>query len=136
MISVQKIIVGLVSGILLGVGIWAFFDGVVYSKDKFPWVHILPLLASITAFLCINFVTFEQMKAQGIVKVWVFFFMTLGFVAIGIAIWITATEYPPEIESNWPGVAIIVQTTLTLFAALLFFAGRSNLTSTNKHNSF
>lgn len=133
MITTRKIVIGLISGILLGLGIWAFFDGVVFAEDKFPWVHILPLLGSLIAFVSLNLVTFEQLVKQGIVKVWVFGSTTLGFVSIGGGIWITASEYPPDISNNWPGVAIILQTTFTLFASLLFFVGRAKGGSNNKY---
>lgn len=131
MITTQKIVSGLVSGILLGLGIWAFLDGVVYASDKFPWVHILPLIGSIISFICLNLVTFDQLLKQGIVKVWVFGSTTLGFVSIGGGIWITASEYPPDIANNWPGVAIVLQTTFTLFASLLFFVGRAQGANSN-----
>ena len=127
MITIGKIIVGLVTGVLLGSGIWAFFDGIVYTKDKFPWVHILPFLGSLIAFICLNLATFEQAKTMGVVKIWTFICMTIGFISIGGAIWITATEYPPNIIDSWPGVAIIFQTTVTLMASLLFFIGRSSI---------
>ena len=127
MISIRAIIIGIISGMLIGGGWWAFFDGVVYAPDAFPWIHILPPTGSTIAFICINLVTLQQMKEIALARVWTFVFLTIGCVSIGGAMWITAVEYPPDISSNWPGVAIILQTIMLLFASILFFIGRSNL---------
>jgi hypothetical protein len=127
MVNLREIVISLISGMLIGGGWWAFFDGVVYAPDSFPWIHILPPLAATVAFVCINLATLEDLQQKTIVKVWMFVWLTVACIAVGGGIWITAVEYPADIASNWPGVAIIVHAVLVLFAALLFFIGRSSL---------
>lgn len=125
MVAIKLLAISLFSGVLLGGGWWAFFDGVVYAPDAFPWFHIVPPLLATVSFICLNLITFEQLKERTDAKVWMFAWMTVSCLAVGGAIWITAVEYPPTIKDNWPGVAIILQTTLVLLSAVLFFVGRS-----------
>ena len=125
--NVKIALIGLITGLLLGGGWWAFFDGVVYAPDAFPWIHIVPPLGAMLSLITLNFTTLDQMREMNEAKVWAFATLTLGCMAVGGGIWITTVEYPPDIRSNWPGVSIIVQTLLTLFASILFFIGRSKI---------
>jgi len=129
MVSAKIIAIGLCTGILIGLGWWAFFDGVVYAPDAFPWSHIVPALGSVLALIMLNLVTIEQLKQLPAVRVWTFISLTLGCICVGGAIWITAAEYPPALVDNWPGVSIIVQTMLVLIAGVLLFVGRSSMDS-------
>lgn len=135
MVGLRPILVSLFSGMLLGGAWWAFLDGVVYAPDAFPWIHILPPLGATIAFVCINLATLEDLQQKTVVKIWMFVWLTVACISVGGGIWITAVEYPPDIASNWPGVAIIVHAVLVLFAALLFFIGRSTLLG-NKDMSY
>lgn len=128
MLPLRVILVGFISGALIAGGWWLFFDGIVYAPDAFPWLHVLPPIGSMITFICLNLANYELMVSAEhgpCVRIWIFFFLVLGCVSIGVAIWITAIEYPLDIASNWPGIAIVLQTTMILLASILFFVGKS-----------
>jgi L-asparagine transporter-like permease len=123
MIQVKDILFSLFTGILIGLGWWAFLDGTVSAPDAFPVAHLVPALLISLCVVMINAVNPNNM-ANNQVKVWLFVWFTLACVSVGFAIWITAVEYPPD--DNWPGVTIIIMTTLVFMAGLLFFGSRRN----------
>lgn len=129
MVSVKIIAIGLCTGILIGFGLWAFLDGVVYAPDAFPWTHIVPVLGALLGLIMLNLVTIDQLKQIPVARVWAFISLTIGCMCIGGSIWITAVEYPPTLVDNWPGVSIIVCTLLVLCGSIMFFIGRSSFDS-------
>jgi hypothetical protein len=116
--------IAVVTGAVLAGGWWAFLDGVVYSPDTLPWYHLIPPVLATVAFVCLNLVSQGQVKELRSARVWIFVWLTVACMAIGAAIWITVAEYPPDIGANWPGVSIVVQTSVTLMIAFLFFLAR------------
>ena len=115
-------------GALFAGGWWAFIDGAVVAPDAFPWMHIVPALLSSVAVIMLNLVDpADDGDNQVLVRVWIFIWFTVACCAVGGAIWITTTEYPPNINDNWPGVSIIVQTILVFLAGLVLFVARLRL---------
>ena len=122
--SVREVIVSVFTGVLFAGGWWAFINGAIHSEDAFPTLHLLPALGSTMAAIFINFASINQITMQS-VKIWIFIWVTIACVSIGVAIWITSTEYPPD--ANWGGASIIVQTLLVFTAGILFFTGKKNI---------
>ena len=123
MISIRALSVGLLSGIILGAGWLVFIDAQINSKDAFPPTHILPPLCVTIAAIMTNLVSVSHVAENTQVKVWLFIWFTVGCICVGSSIWILIREYPPPLD-QYPGVSILVQTILTLFAGFLFFIGR------------
>lgn len=119
--STQTIIISTLTGALIAGGWWFFIDGAVHAPDAFPWFHIAPAFGIMLSMFMVNLVSPNRMERPS-VKLWLFLWFTLGMVCIGVAIWITTVEYPPQY--NWPGVTIILQTILVFTAGILFFVGR------------
>ena len=129
--SSQLVIVSALTGIFISTGWWLFIDGAITSPDAFPWFHIVPAFGITVAMFCVNLVSISQLddyEHSGSVKTWLFFWFMVAFVCVGIAIWITSTEYPPNY--NWPGVAIILHTLCTFTAGAIYLIGRKH-TSTS-----
>jgi hypothetical protein len=126
--------IGLFVGIIIQGGWWAFFDGVVYAPDAFPWFHIVPGLVAVLSLIMLNLTNIDQLKQIRAARAWAFISLTLSCMCIGAAIWITAVEYPPMIEDNWPGVSIIVQTGMILLGSIALFIGRSTVNSDKMYN--
>jgi len=120
----QTIVISTLTGTFIGAGWWLFFDGVITAPDAFPWVHIIPAFMIMFAMFAINTVSPNSIEESTGVKVWLFLWFTVAMTCIGIAIWITSVEYPPNY--NWPGVTIILQTMFIFMAGVLFFIGRRN----------
>jgi len=121
--------IGLFIGIIIQGGWWTFFDGVVYAPDAFPWFHIVPGLAAMMSLIMLNLTNINQLKQIRAARAWAFISLTISCMCIGAGIWITAVEYPPMIEDNWPGVSIIVQTGLILLGSVFLFISRSTIVS-------
>ena len=121
MIQLRDVLFGFFTGVLLGLGFWIFIDGAVSSQDAFPIVHIVPAVMVLLSAVMTNAVDPNNMNNNH-VKMWLFLWFTASCVSVGIAIWITAVEYPPD--ENWPGVTIIIMTVLVFSAGLLFFVSR------------
>ena len=122
MVNFQTVAVSVATGALLAIGLWVFADGVIMSPDAFPWAHIIPVFLSLTSAFCINLMSPNQVEESSPVKVWLFFWFTVSMVCVGVGVWVTTNEYPAG--DNWPGVAIIIQTMITLIACIVFFIGR------------
>jgi NADH:ubiquinone oxidoreductase subunit K len=123
MISLQSALVGFFSGVILTLS-WVFFvDGQITSHDRFTGTHILPSIFATLAAVCVNLISVNDVTGERvIVKVWLFFWVTVQCICIGAAIFILSTEYP--LTDNYPGIAIMIQTILCMIAAFLFFIGR------------
>jgi hypothetical protein len=122
MISLRAILIGFFSGVILTVGWVVFIDGQLNSHDKFPPTHILPPLFATFSAVCINLVSLNDVSEKIVVKVWLFFWVTAQCICVGVSIFILSTEYP--MDANYPGVSILIQTILCMFATFLFFIGR------------
>lgn len=122
MITIKGLLIGFFTGVLLTVGWVIFIDGQITTHDAFPATHVIaPILTTFSAVM-INLVSKEQVEEKTPVKVWLFFWFTGQAVCIGAAIFILSTQYPAQ--SNYPGVTLLLQTIITLFATLLFFLGK------------
>lgn len=111
------------TGALVASGWWVFVDGAVTAPDAFPWGHIGPGFATMVAILAINLVSPTRIQ-EASVKLWLFLWFTVAMVCVGVAVWITSVQYPPEY--NWPGVTLILQTIFIFTGGVLFFIGRVN----------
>lgn len=114
--------IGFLSGVLLATSWVIFIDGQINSHDKFPATHILPPLGATIAAICVNLVNVRMVTEHILAKVWLFVWITAQCTCIGAAVFILVTEYP--IDSNYPGVAILLQTILCMMASFVFFVGK------------
>lgn len=135
MISVRALCVGLLSGIILGVGWFVFIDAQVNTLDSFPGTHILPPLGVTIVVIMTNLVSISKVADNTHVKVWLFIWFTIGCICVGTSIWILIREYPPPLNP-YPGIGILVQTILSLFAGFIFFIGRKPFGSDNYSHDF
>lgn len=122
MLPLRATLVGFFSGVLLAVSWVLFLDGQLASHDAFPPTHILPPLFATIAAVCVNLVSVNDVADNTLVKLWLFFWVTTMFICIGSSIFILSTEYP--VDSNYPGVVILLHTILCMMAGFLFFVGR------------
>lgn len=123
MISIRGLVVGLLSGFIFGAGWLVFIDAQINSLDAFNWIHVLPPLGVTIAAIMTNLVSPSSVSSIPQVKVWLFIWFTIFCICVGCSIWIIVTEYPPPLNP-YPGVGILVQSVLALFATFLFFIGR------------
>lgn len=120
--TIRDVITGTLTGIVFMLG-WCFFvDGSVNTPDAFPALHIVPALMVTVSAMTINMVSISKVATNNAAKVWIFFWSTVGLLAVGWAIWIRIREYPPPTPS-YPGDVIIIQTILVYFSAFIFFIG-------------
>lgn len=126
MTNSKSIIVSTFTGILICSAWWMFIDGVITAPDRFPAAHIIPGFLAMMALVAINMVSPNQIESSGAVKFWLFIWITISMVSVGLAIWITSVEYPASVDYNWPGISIIMQTMFLLTAAMTLFVGRFN----------
>jgi len=110
------------TGVFIILAWWVFVDGALTSSDVFSWFHIFPGFVIMFAMFAINMVSPNRIEQSGAVKLWLFLWFAIAMTCIGVAIWITSVEYPPNY--NWPGVAIILQTIIIFITGVLFFASR------------
>ena len=122
MIPLRALLIGLFSGILIGLSWLVFIDGQLASHDKLQGTHIVPCIFATLLAVCLNLVSIEQVSKSNWVKAWVFACVTGLVLCIGASIFILDTEYPPD--ASYPGIAIMLQTILSFLAAFLFFVGR------------
>jgi hypothetical protein len=124
MISIQSALIGFFSGVILTLSWVIFIDGqIAVSNDKFPGAHIVPPLLSTLAAVCINLISINDVSGDRlIVKIWLFFWVTVQCICIGASIFILTTEYP--VDDNYPGLVIMLQTIICMIATFLFFVGR------------
>lgn len=128
-------------GILVGSAWMVFADGVLYAQAQhdappFQAVYAVPAIGITFAMLLLNIVSPREMRGgassldsdeDGVrvamcARIWVFIMITLGFAALGGAIWVAAAVYTPEKTTyTWPGGAVTVHVCLILFAGLLYF---------------
>ncbi|MDB9801235.1 UPF0220 family protein [Flavobacteriaceae bacterium] len=121
--SLKTILISTFTGIFICIAWWFFIDGVITEPDSFPWVHIVPIFGIMVSMFAINMVSPNRIEqASGPTRLWLFFWFTNAITCVGISIWITTVEYPPN--HNWPGVTIILHTMFMFFAGILFFIGR------------
>ncbi len=125
--TLRAICVSTVVGVFLALGWWAFIDGAIHAPDVFEAAHLAPPLTATMAGVLFNLVGVSHINGQnaGAVRVWLFTWFTVACTAIGGAIWIAATGYPPD--DNWPGVSIVLCCVSVFFASTLFFVGRKNV---------
>lgn len=129
--SAQTIIVSALTGAIYAGGWWVFLDGIINAPEPFPWFHIIPVFGMTVSILAINMVSPNSLDSWdhgGPLKCWLFTWFTFAMTFVGIAIWITAVEYPTGY--NWPGVAIILHTVLVGISGGLYFVGRKSNHST------
>jgi lysylphosphatidylglycerol synthetase-like protein (DUF2156 family) len=125
MISTQSALVGFFTGVILTLAWVIFTDGQLQSNDRFIAINVIPPILATLSGIMINIVSFSNNNVS--VKVWIFCWFTLQVVCVGWSIFIITTVYTPE--DNYPGVTILLQTTLTTMASLIFFLGHQNLTT-------
>lgn len=125
MVSIRGAVIGLCTGILAALAWAIFIDGQIHVNDSFPPLHILPPLFATGAGVMLNFATVEDVEEKPIAKVWLFIWMTVLTVCIGSSVFILSTNYP--IDDNYAGVSLMLNTVLVMFAAILFFVGRSRI---------
>ena len=120
--SIRDVVTGTLTGIIFMVG-WCFFiDGAINTPDAFPAVHIVPALMVSVTVITINMVSISKVAHHNGAKVWIFFWSTVGLLAIGWSIWIRVREYPPPVPS-YAGDVLIIQSILVYFSAFVFFIG-------------
>jgi hypothetical protein len=130
MVAIRGAVIGFFTGLLLAGGWWVFIDAQINTTVAFPTMHIIPPLLCTIAGIMINLVSIQQVNSGTAIKVWLFAWLTIICISIGWAVFVTVREYPPT-SANYPGVAIILQTIMVSFAALLLFAGRKPISTDN-----
>lgn len=122
MVKFEVIASSVTTGLLLGIGLWVFADGIIASQDNFEWSHIIPVMLSFLSIICINMMSPDRIEESGPIKIWLFFFVTLAMIAVGVSIWITTNDYTAD--DNYTGVTLIIQSTLTFIAGMIYFIGK------------
>jgi len=121
--ELKNIFVGLFTGILFTTGWVLFIDAQINTLDAFDGVHIIPCILSSVAAIAINMVALSRITESIEVKLWLFFWFTVGCVAVGLGIWFLARDYAPPIPP-YPGVSIVLQTVFAIFSGVLYFIAR------------
>ena len=88
MITLRGLLIGLFTGIAVGAGWIVFIDAQINTPDAFPKVHILPVLGVTLCIVMMNLVSVSQVGSNTHVKVWLFIWVTIGFMCVGSALWI------------------------------------------------
>jgi len=114
--------VGFFSGGLFALAWILFIDGQTQSYDPFVGTYIVPPLLTTVGAIMLNFVSVNQVSKSREVKIWIFCWITVLFIAIGGAIYILTVDYPPD--DNYAGITILLQTIVMTMAGLVFFIGR------------
>ena len=118
MITLKSLLAGLFTGLILGAAWLVFIDSQVTSHDAFPGTHVIAPLMCTLAGVLINFANPQQIEELTAVRVWIFIWFTVQAVCIGNALFILSTQYPAD--DNYPGVGMLLQTILCVFATMLF----------------
>lgn len=137
-------------GILIGSAWIVFADGVLYANrdpaiPSFQFLYALPAMLVTFSMLLLNFTSPREMRGGGnrslsmsgddegprmamCARIWVVIMISLGFAALGGAVWVAVSVYTPAEASTasagsdgWPGGAQIANVCLILFAGLLYF---------------
>lgn len=129
-------------GILLGSAWMIFADGVLYTQynvdaPPFVWLYALPAIGVTMSMLFLNVTSPRQMRTGGMgvddeihaavcTRIWVFVMITMGFTALGGAVWVASTVYAPSRDASlpshtWPGGAMVIHACLVLFAGIVYF---------------
>ena len=118
----------ILSGMLAGIGAWAWMDALVMTSHKVSFVNHLPGLGAWLALLLINSVRWDEIQNydpwdEGVYcrsRIWLLlaYLLSGGAVAGAVAVMIGSGGGPI-------GIACTVQVASLLGAALLFFISRS-----------
>ncbi|KAJ9459559.1 Transmembrane protein 50-like protein [Diplonema papillatum] len=125
------------AGVLFSVGWWWFIDGLIIANQgdhHFTFVTWIPGLLSTLGLIGVNMLNPADLREDGlggddeVTRAKVFFFISWLFIFGGLvaAVWICLSDYSQEsTSSNYPGVAIIMQTVVITFASVVFWMRRS-----------
>ena len=125
----KGILLSLLSGIIFAAAWWLLIDGIIHSDHTFTFAYSLPAIFCTLAGIGINMVHREHITdmdgmfnngAAEKTRAWIFIMVTISFVCIGGSIWVLVNHYN---GGDWPGVALLLNTMLVLFSAVLFFVG-------------
>ena len=138
----RSTLVSLFAGTLFG-GAWlALVDGIVQSHYgsalvPFWWYYALPAVFASACAVCMNFTDWSQLKpiasgsgfegddsslgGQRCAVAWFIFMFAGCFACIGGSIWIFVQDFASD---GWPGISLLVQTSVVTTSGLLFFFAR------------
>merc|ERR1711991_355754 len=135
--GVQAIIVSVFAGCFFSSAWFILIDGIIHSHDfgqvPFIWFYALPAIFVTITNVLMNLVNSSQLSARSNVfddggskkaTAWFIVMLALSFCCIGGAIWIEIAHYAPYNASQWPGIALLLNTVLITCSGLLFFFGR------------
>lgn len=111
---------------------WIIIDQSATNKGSLDFSHYICGILATISFIMVNTVTNEMMNGTGYsdgacgpngVKIWLFTGFVLGFAAMIAAVWLMVGEFGTE--NPQPGVALLLQNFMILFASLTYKFGRT-----------
>jgi len=138
--SARETILSYSSGILFAIGWWIWIDGVAYAfhlpeeTNRPVFGHWVPGIVSSIGLLMINAVNWTDLDGFGFgglddevqkrARIWLLFSFTMAFGGIIASIWISSVNWfsrpATEKQTDWPGVALILQNCLIFISGLCF----------------
>jgi hypothetical protein len=143
--NMRSTLVSLFAGLLFG-GAWlALVDGIVqshYGVSTIPfwWYYALPAVFVSICAICMNFTDWSQLKpiasgagfdlgggddasvtGQRCAVAWFIVMFAGCFACVGGSIWIFVQDFASD---GWPGISLLVQTSVVTTSGLLFFFAR------------
>ncbi|KAK9848556.1 hypothetical protein WJX84_001365 [Apatococcus fuscideae] len=122
------------SGALFGAGWWFWVDACAASGVNIPFVQYLPGVVATLALIMINCIRRDELQEydafdEGVFfrsRFWLLMSYIVSIAAIGGSVAVLLKDYALDtsVQTAWPGVAGLCQTTLILGSALLFFVSR------------
>ncbi|XP_076029236.1 transmembrane protein 50A [Oratosquilla oratoria] len=132
----RNIIASILAGGLFFTGWWFVIDAAAQfpSDDQFKHAyHVCGVIATIGMFM-VNTVTSGQMRGDTYTdgcmgpygaRIWLFLGFVLSFGSLIAACWILFGGYVmPDMDPQWPGVAIFLQNMFIFFGSIIYKFGR------------
>eukprot|EP01111_Echinosteliopsis_oligospora_P009094 TRINITY_DN2604_c0_g1_i1.p1 TRINITY_DN2604_c0_g1~~TRINITY_DN2604_c0_g1_i1.p1 ORF type:complete len:150 (-),score=34.56 TRINITY_DN2604_c0_g1_i1:100-549(-) len=137
-LQIPKSAVSVFAGILFGIGWIMLIDAHVYqssvglSPKIQAWFYAPGIVATVALFMS-NIVNLEAMNPyswiaeEGVtarVRAWLFLAFVLSFGSVAASIWIMVALFSPP-ETQWPGVAMILQSIFIFVSSLCFMYSKT-----------
>eukprot|EP01113_Clastostelium_recurvatum_P046919 TRINITY_DN828_c0_g2_i1.p1 TRINITY_DN828_c0_g2~~TRINITY_DN828_c0_g2_i1.p1 ORF type:complete len:161 (+),score=39.23 TRINITY_DN828_c0_g2_i1:26-484(+) len=132
-----------IAGILFGVAWLIFIDGVVYQahfsfSPSVTFPMYLPGIVGTIGLVMANIVKVESLSAttflfndgmSGKIRAWLLVSFVVSFGAIAAAIWIMIGVFMPpnnrDPNTEWPGIAMVIQTSIMFLSSITLIWAKS-----------
>eukprot|EP01112_Ceratiomyxa_fruticulosa_P017325 TRINITY_DN537_c0_g1_i3.p1 TRINITY_DN537_c0_g1~~TRINITY_DN537_c0_g1_i3.p1 ORF type:complete len:147 (-),score=18.67 TRINITY_DN537_c0_g1_i3:109-549(-) len=129
-----------IAGALYGLGWVVWVDAIVYEsvkdlKPEIDWLFYMPGFIATFGLIMQNIVNYEGLRGDSFlsgnysaqIRAWLLVSFLVSFGSIAAAIWIMIAKWlpPHNSETQWPGVAMVVQAVVIFISSLLLVWGKN-----------